>query len=227
MVPASYEKTRGLFSSFFIDTGLDRFEDLQVLRFRYDYEDIPKGLIPRFIVKMHLYLSTPPTYWANGVVLVVGASKILVRSDRRVRWVEIFVHGPANERREALRIVREGLEWVHSLFEEIGPKPMVPVRIPNKPDAAIEYFRLIDFERAGLEEFPFEGVRCKVRELLTGIAPVAPIQKSEDRRSDLHIYAGDRAIVQFINGNDNNTSGSDNRTAQGVSLPIVVQPKPF
>jgi internalin A len=170
-----------------IDTNLDRVEDPQVLRFRYDYEDIPKGLIPRFIVKMHHYLSKPPTYWANGVVLVVGACRILVRSDRRVRWVEIFVHGPALERREALRIVREGLEWVHSLFEEIGPKPMVPVRIPNKPDAAIEYSQLIEFERAGLEEFPFEGVRCKVRELLTGIAPVAPIQKSEDRRSDLHI----------------------------------------
>jgi hypothetical protein len=159
--------------------------------------------------------------------LVVGACKILVRSDRRVRWVEIFVHGPANERREALRIVREGLEWVHSLFEEIGPKPMVPVRIPNKPDAAIEYSQLIEFERAGLEEFPFEGVRCKVRELLTGIAPVAPIQKSDDRKSDLHIYAGDRTIVQFINGNDNVTSGSHNRTAQGVSLPIAAQPKPF
>jgi small GTP-binding protein len=210
-----------------IDTGLDRVEDPQVLRFRYHYEDIPKGLIPRFIVKMHLYLSKSPTYWANGVVLVVGACKILVRSDRRVRWVEIFVHGPANERREALRIVREGLEWVHSLFEEIGPKPMVPVRIPNKPDAAIEYSQLIEFERAGLEEFPFEGVRCKVRELLTGIAPVAPIQKSEDRKSDLHIYASDKTIVQFINGNDNVTSGGDNRTAQGISLPIAAQPKPF
>jgi small GTP-binding protein len=170
-----------------INTGLDRVEDPQVLRFRYDYEDIPKGLIPRFIVKMHLYLSKSPTYWANGVVLVVGACKILVRSDRRVRWVEIFVHGPANERRKALRIVREGLEWVHSLFEEIGPKPMVPVKIPNKPDAAIEYSQLIEFERAGLEEFPFEGVRCKVRELLTGIAPVALIQMTDDRRSDLHI----------------------------------------
>jgi len=211
----------------FIDTGMDRVEDPQVLRFRYHYEDIPKGLIPRFIVKMHLYLSKSPTYWANGVVLVVGACKILVRSDRRIRWVEIFVHGPGNERREALRIVREGLEWVHSLFEEIGPKPMVPVRIPNKPDAAIEYSQLIEFERAGLEEFPFEGVRCKVRELLTGIAPVAPIQKAEDRRSDLHIYASDKTIVQVINGNDNNTSGSHNRTAQGISLPIAAQPKPF
>ena len=43
----------------------------------------------------------------------------------------------------------------------------------------------------------------------------------------MHIYAGDRAIVQFINGNDNVTSGGDNRTAQGVSLPIAAQPKPF
>ena len=210
-----------------IDTDLDRVEDPQVLRFRYVYEDIPKGLIPRFIVKMHLYLSKPPTYWANGVVLVVGACKIMVRSDRRVRRVEIFVHGPANERREALRIMREGLEWVHSLFEEIGPKPMVPVRIPNKPDAAIEYFRLIDFEREGLEKYAFEGHQFNVRELLNGIAPVAPIQKTEDRRSNLHIYAGDRASVQVINGNDNNTSGSHNRTAQGISLPIVAQPKPF
>jgi hypothetical protein len=52
---------------------------------------------------------------------------------------------------------------------------------------------------------------------LTGIAPVAPIQKSEDRKSDLHIYASDKTIVQFINGNDNVTSGSDNRTAQGIA----------
>jgi len=81
---------------------------------------------------------------------------------------------------------------------------------------------LIEFECAGLEEFPFEGVRCKVRELLIGIAPVAPIQKSEDRRSDLHIDASDRTIIQFINGNDNVTSGGDNRTAKGVSIPIAV-----
>ncbi|MEI6528026.1 MAG: hypothetical protein WCP62_18510, partial [Planctomycetota bacterium] len=103
-----------------------------------------------------------------------------------------------------------------------GDCPRVLIRIPNKPDAAIEHSQLIEFECAGLEEFPFEGVRCKVRELLIGIAPVAPIQKSEDRRSDLHIYAGDKAIVQVINGNDNVTSGGDNRTAQGVSLPIAV-----
>lgn len=52
-------------------------------------------------------------------------------------------------------------------------------------------------------------------------------QKTEDRRSDLHIYASDRANVQIINGNDNNTSGSHNRTAHGISHPIVAQPKPF
>jgi hypothetical protein len=108
-----------------------------------------------------------------------------------------------------------------------GDCPRVLFRIPNKTDAAIEYFRLIDFEREGLEKYAFEGPPLNVRELLNGLAPVAPIQKSEDRRSDLHIYASDRTNVQVINGNDNNTSGSHNRTAQGISLPIVVQPKPF
>ena len=132
--------------------------------------------------------------------------------------------GPATERREALRIVREGLEWVHSLFEEIGPKPMVPVRIPYKPDAASEYFRLIDFEREGLEKYAFEGNQFNVRELLTGIAPVAPIQKSEDRKSDLHIYTGDKAIVQVINGNDNNTSGSAIELLRGYHYRLLHSP---
>ena len=86
---------------------------------------------------------------------------------------------------------------------------------------------MIDFEREGLEKYAFEGHQFNVRELLTGIARVAPIQKSEDRRSDLHIYADDRTIVQVINGNDNAIGGSDNRTAEGISLPIAAQPKPF
>jgi hypothetical protein len=143
---------------------------------------------------------------------------------RRVRRVEIFVHGPTNERREALRIVREGLEWVHSLFEEIGPKPMVPVRIPNKPDAAIEYFRLIDFEREGLEKYAFEGHQFHVRELLNGIAPVAPIQKTEDRRSDLHIYASDRANVQVINGNDNKRAAATIEPLRGYHIRLSHSP---
>ena len=120
------------------------------------------------------------------------------------------------------------LGW-QTISTKLGDSPHVfkIVRIPNKPDAAIEYFRLIDFEREGLEKYAFEGHQFNVRELLTGIAPVAPIQKSDDRRSDLHIYASDRTIIQVINGNDNVTSGSHNRTAQGISLPIAAQPKPF
>ena len=86
---------------------------------------------------------------------------------------------------------------------------------------------MIDFEREGLEKYAFEGHQFNVRELLNGIAPVAPIQKTEDRRSDLHIYASNRANVQVINGNDNNTSGSHSRTAHGISHPIAAQPKPF
>ena len=86
---------------------------------------------------------------------------------------------------------------------------------------------MIDFEREGLEKYAFEGHQFNVRDLLNGIAPVAPIQKTEDRRSDLNIYASDRANVQVINGNDNNTSGSHSRTAHGISHPIAAQPKPF
>src|SRR5262249_26019088 len=39
------------------------------LRFRFQYESLPSGLLPRLIVEAHRSLTEHPTYWRTGVVL--------------------------------------------------------------------------------------------------------------------------------------------------------------
>ena len=212
-----------------IDTGLDRKDDANVLRFRYVYDNIPKGLFPRFIVQMHRYLTREPTCWANGAVLYVGGCKVLVRSDRHARVVNIFVHGPQSERRESLRVVREGLEWVHRLFEEIGAVPMVPVSHPRNAEAAIAYSQLIDHERqgAGFEKVLVDGVVFDVRELLGGIAPVSvPVTTREEfsameRSMGVQIHAGNGATIQVTTGPQSSAAIHQLAAMSGGSFPSV------
>ena len=148
---------------------LNWYEDS--LRFRYDYADLPKGLLSRFIVEMHRYLTDRRTAWANGVVLEVDSCKMLIRANRKSRQMLIFVTGPMDSRRGAIAVVRQGFAKVHTKFEDCKPKAMVPVYVPGQPDAAIEYQRLIEHERAG-EEFRYIlecGQKFEVKELLSGV----------------------------------------------------------
>lgn len=152
----------------------------ECFRFRYDYDGLPKGLLPRFIVEMHQYLTEERTAWANGVVLRIGQCRVLVRADRKNRRVLLFVDGPKAERREAAFLVREGLARVHTRFEELKPKPMVPVEVSGDSDAAIEYEQLVEFERQGLTEYAFKGKKFDVSELLSGIGREPVIRRAED-----------------------------------------------
>ena len=99
--------------------------------------------------------------------------------------------------------------------------------VPNKPDAAIEYSRLIDFDRKSLEQYAYEDEVFNVRELLSGIAPVDPIRVTDDRRSGFHIYAAEQANVQIITGNDNDTRRGRSISAPAISRPTNSPPKPI
>jgi hypothetical protein len=57
------------------------------LRFRYDYDSLHRGLLPRFIVEMHRHLDEKRTAWVSGVVLAIDGCKVLVRADRKNRRV--------------------------------------------------------------------------------------------------------------------------------------------
>jgi internalin A len=141
------------------------------LRFRFDYDYLPPGLIPRFIVQAHRHLTEKPTRWRTGVVLAVDTCPVLLKGDRERRRIDIAVTGPVNRRRSALAVVLEYLNVVHDLNPEAGPKGRVP--LPDDPERTVGYDHLVELEGRESRDYRFypEGAQRQytVAELLDGV----------------------------------------------------------
>jgi GTPase SAR1 family protein len=148
------------------------------LRFRFQYELLPRSLIPRFIVEAHRHLADPPTRWRTGAVLKAAECNVLVRANLGTRRVDILVDGPPQLRRSALNIVLDDFQRVHHLNPETRPEARVP--LPDLPDVSVRYQYLLDLENrygGDHELLPDGGERTyRVADLLHGVRrqPLAP-----------------------------------------------------
>ena len=189
------------------------------LRFRYQYDLLPPGLIPRFIVQAHRNLTPEPTRWRTGVVLAAARCKALVRGDREKRRIDIEVTGPAGSRRGALNVVLNDLEYVHDLNPEIGADPRVP--LPDQPGISVSYEHLLRMEELkgpGYELHPEGAARdYTVQELLAGVRRDRPshgekepttVTKIEIKIGDNVTFNGDFAVGKKIQDSFNKSQAS-------------------
>ncbi len=116
-----------------------------VLRFRYVYNYLPPGLIPRFIVQSNRNLTEEKSRWRTGVVLRACDCPVLVRAYPDQRCVDIEVDGPPKLRRAALNVILNDLEAVHELNPEAEPVARVP--LPDRPETDISYKHLLMLEQ--------------------------------------------------------------------------------
>ena len=173
------------------------------LRFRFAYDFLPRGLIPRFIVQAHRNLTDNPTRWRTGVVLGAAGCNILVRGDRERRRMDISVAGPASRRRSALNVVLDDLDEVHARNPEVGAKALVP--LTDQPELDVSYDHLLTLEeRRGLDhEFDPEGADrpYTVRELLEGVRREMSVQaRDANEPKPYQIRAGDHAHITVVGG---------------------------
>jgi hypothetical protein len=151
------------------------------LRFRFKYQYLPSGLMPRFIVQAHRLLTEKPTRWRTGVVLAAADCPVLVRADLKHERIDISVAGPPHLRRSALNVVLVDLEEVHRRNPECKPEARVP--LPDQTDNDVGYEYLLELERdeGPDHEYRPEKARRKYRvgELLEGVRVDPP-----DRRRD-------------------------------------------
>jgi internalin A len=141
-----------------------------VLEFQYHYSVLPRGLVPRFIVRTQHLLTEQPTVWRAGVVLSVEGCRVLVRGDTRLAKVFIQVQGPRGSRRRALAVVRDLFAAVHLSYGDLNAEAKVP--LPGDPGAPpVDYRHLVKLERQSIAEYWFEKAQrpYNVRELLDGI----------------------------------------------------------
>jgi internalin A len=140
------------------------------LGFRYQYEVLPEGLLPRFIVQTHdLSAQNPRWRWRTGVVLEWNGCRTVVRADYQERCVDVHVTGPEARRRELLAVVREKFEEQHRDLKGLKVSERVPV--PGAPGVTVSYRDLLKREERGEVVFYPENMSepVSVQELLNGV----------------------------------------------------------
>jgi internalin A len=145
------------------------------LGFRYKYDALPEGLLPRFIVQTHAHSERNPSLrWRTGVVLARDGCNAVVRADARERRVDIHITGPEAARRGVLAIIREKFDEQHRNLKGLVVEERVPVpgeKGPNGEEITISYQHLVTLEEMGEDKFIQEGMRhpVQVTELLEGV----------------------------------------------------------
>lgn len=148
------------------------FQPDQCLNFEYHYGILPEGLLPRFIVRTHT-LSRGQQRWRSGVVLYHESCTALVKAEPAERRVVVRVRGgDASGRRSLLAIIRYDLDRIHAEFKDrLEAQSKVP--LVESPTFAVDYKKLVAFERRGVTEFPeFIGqqvMTVNVSDLLNGV----------------------------------------------------------
>ena len=158
------------------------------LGFRYQYEVLPEGLLPRFIVQTHVHSEANPNWrWRTGVVLKRDGCRAVVRADARERRVDIHIAGPARQRRDLLAIIRDRFDEQHRDLKGLVVDQRVPV--PGEPGVTVSYEFLLTLEGKGKSSHWPEGAQQEyaVAELLNGV-------DTPERRAERHMQKRTRTF---------------------------------
>lgn len=214
------------------------WNDVESMKFRYDYRFMPKGILTRLIVRKNQNIAGKGHWlWQTGVVLEYNGCKIQVIEDRKVKndYIDIKVLGNKNERKFALRWVRDEIEDIHqSWFNniEVTRKIQCDCSICQKVEepefhdyeVLLRYLeKEVDFKKCdrSLEDMP-------VKKLIDGVFDEKELER------DKSIYFKDYPLnsnppVVVINNNNNNNpvmvnnnSNSNNSNSNGSSEPAAI-----
>ncbi len=157
------------------------FDTEHALRFRLDYDFLPKSIMPRFIVKRHRDIKGD-LRWRTGVVLAnktIDATAV-IRADEAAKRVYIDVAGVG--RREYLTVVRATFLEINEGFEKLPVQERLVM--PDAPEVTVAYDHLLRLEKVGQEEYYPEGAAhaYSVCELLGTITVPASATERSLRR---------------------------------------------
>ncbi|MCF8246476.1 MAG: hypothetical protein K9J37_10655 [Saprospiraceae bacterium] len=151
------------------------FPKAELLRYRYEYQFMPRGILTRFIARMGSHVKGDYV-WRSGVTLQWGDTVAEVTESQVEHAINIRLHGPDRKRR--LLDIRDELGAVHEWFR--GLKPKLKEKIPcnckrcsgsDKPSL----FRVKDMETLARSNAPAQCLKgdelelVSVHQLLEGV----------------------------------------------------------
>ncbi|MBF0465738.1 MAG: TIR domain-containing protein [Nitrospirae bacterium] len=121
----------------------------------YEYEFLPKSVIPRFIVRAHKLIKrdNENNYlcWRNGTILEKISDGLktnaYIKADPVAQKVEITVSG--DNKRELIGVIREHFDRIHEKTKGINPKLIIPCNCEKNCTETYDYSYLIKAENKG------------------------------------------------------------------------------
>ena len=108
------------------------------LQLRYEYDFMPRGMLSRFIVRMHRYVKNTDLAWRSGVVLERQGALALVTETWGSR--EIVVRAQGVYAKELVTLIAEDFDRMHQRFENLRFKQLIPCNCPACSAAVKPYF---------------------------------------------------------------------------------------
>ncbi len=101
---------------------LPPLDDADVLRFQFEYDFMPAGVMTRFIVKTH-DLIRDDLYWKDGVVLQwQEAEARVMKTD--ARRIQVWITG--RDRTTLLGMIRRDMGYINTPFHNLDVRELVP-----------------------------------------------------------------------------------------------------
>ncbi len=114
------------------------WDDADNLQIRYEYDFMPRGMLSRFIVRMHRYVKDTDLAWRSGAVLERQGARALVTETWGSR--EIVVRARGIHAKELATLIAEDFDRMHQRFENLRFKQLIPCNCPACSAAAKPYF---------------------------------------------------------------------------------------
>ncbi|WP_338792366.1 COR domain-containing protein [Bernardetia sp. MNP-M8] len=185
-------------------------EKTKYLRFEYHYPFMPKGILSRFICRLHENIFKE-YFWKNGVVLVLEANKketfakVILNEVENPKTIKIEVWGKQADK--LLAIIRRNIDHIHSKFEELEIFQKIPCVCVDCKDASKPHF----FNYDKLKKSQERGTKLKqcvnsdenieIVMLLDGI--VETIKIGENEKSKLRYFIEQADYRDFFEYLDN------------------------
>ena len=132
------------------------FDYVSSLKFIFEYDFLPKSVMPRFIVRMHKDIKNG-LQWRTGVVLKddIFHSTAVIKADERDRKIYIYVSG--EQKRYYFAVIRHTFRDINLSFEKLEVSERVPV--PDNLKVTVSYNHLIQLKSMNQREYVPEGAK--------------------------------------------------------------------
>ncbi|MDP8207557.1 MAG: COR domain-containing protein [Candidatus Electryonea clarkiae] len=141
----------------------------EALKFRIDYDFLPKSVMPRFIVNMHEDIKGK-LLWRTGVVLEDKdfKSQAVIKADEVEKRIFIYVSG--DQKRDYFAVILSTFRKINGSFEKLNA--VEKICLPDQQNIPVSYQHLVTQEGMGVKEFVPEGAGklYNVQELLGTIS---------------------------------------------------------